>query len=261
MPFKPVEKILVSDGILEQIRDLIHSGEFLPGQRLPSEMKMAEFLSVSRSSLREALNALVHLGYLQRRNRGIYVNPEMEWWTKPSFHFSRSQEDLNIAEMIEVRKIIESELCALATKRAEAEDIKSLEQNLQKMKVQLDDPPAFIKSNQHFHLHIAKAAKNHILEDFIVKIRDLLKNNIAHVIEKSTISERSLGYHQRIFEAIRDGDVLRARRAMTEHIADIEKEFVKILYRPAEPSSTVSPPPPPSPLRRGRERVGGEERG
>jgi DNA-binding FadR family transcriptional regulator len=90
MPFKPVEKILVSDGILEQIRDLIHSGEFLPGQRLPSEMKMAEFLSVSRSSLREALNALVHLGYLQRRNRGIYVNPEMEWWPN-RLSFPRSQ--------------------------------------------------------------------------------------------------------------------------------------------------------------------------
>ena len=63
MPFKPVEKIVVSDGILEQIRDLIHSGEFSPGQRLPSEMKMSQFLSVSRSSLREALNALVYLGY------------------------------------------------------------------------------------------------------------------------------------------------------------------------------------------------------
>ena len=232
MPFKPVEKILVSDGILEQIRNLIHVGEFSPGERLPSEMKMATYLSVSRSSLREALNALVHLGYLQRRHRGIYVNPEMQWQTKHAFHFPRSQEDLNVAEMIEVRKIIESELCALAAKRAEPEDINALEKNLEQMKAQFNDPAAFISANQHFHLCIARAAKNHILEDFIIKIRDLLKSNIALVIEKSTIGKRSLGYHQKIFEAIRDGDVPRARRAMAEHIADIEKEFVRILYQP-----------------------------
>jgi GntR family transcriptional repressor for pyruvate dehydrogenase complex len=236
MPLKRVEKILVSDGIFEQIRDLIHSGEFPSGERLPSEVKMAEHLTVSRSSLREALNALVHLGYLKRRNRGIYVNPEIHWRTNLSFPFPRSQEDLNIAEMIEVRKIIETELCALAAKRAKAEDIKALEKSLQEMKNQLDDPATFIDSNQRFHLCVAKAAKNRILEDFIVKISDLLRNNIAMVIEKSTISKRSLGHHRRIFEAIRKGDVSGARRAMAEHIADIEKEFVKILYRQAETS-------------------------
>ena len=236
MPLKRVEKILVSDGIFEQIRDLIHSGEFPSGERLPSEVKMAEHLAVSRSSLREALNALVHLGYLKRRNRGIYVNPEIHWRRNLSFPFPRSQEDLNIAEMIEVRKIIETELCALAAKRAEEGDIQALEKSLQEMKNQLDDPAAFIDSNQLFHLCVAKAAKNRILEDFIVKVSDLLRSNIAMVIEKSTISKRSLGHHRRIFEAIRKGDVSRARRAMAEHIADIEKEFVKILYRPAETS-------------------------
>jgi len=233
MPLKRVEKILVSDGILEQIRDLIHSGEFPSGERLPSEVKMAEHLTVSRSSLREALNALVHLGYLKRRNRGIYVNPEIHWRANLSFPFPRSQEDLNIAEMIEVRKIIETELCALAAKRAEAEDIKALEASLQEMQNQLDDPAVFIDSNQRFHLCVAKTAKNRILEDFVVKVRDLLRSNIAMVIEKSTISKRSLGHHRRIFEAIRKGDVSRARRAMAGHLADIEKEFVKILYRPA----------------------------
>jgi GntR family transcriptional repressor for pyruvate dehydrogenase complex len=104
------------------------------------------------------------------------------------------------------------------------------------MKNQLDDPAAFIDSNQRFHLCIAKAAKNRILEDFIVKVSDLLRSNIAMVIEKSTISKRSLAHHRRIFEAVRKGDVSGARRAMAEHLADIEKEFVKILYRPAETS-------------------------
>jgi len=236
MPLKPVEKILVSDGILEQIRGLIHSGEFSPEQRLPSENRMAEQLSASRSSLREALNALVHVGYLQRRNKGLYVAPKTQWQTNLSFHFTRSQQELSIAEMIEVRKIIETHLCAAAAKRAEPDDIRTLEEILIRMREQLNDPTAFINSDHQFHLCIARAAKNRILGDFIEKIRDLLRENIAMVIRESTISQRSLGYHEKIFEAIKKGDAVRARRSMAEHLANIEKEFVKILYRPSAPS-------------------------
>ncbi len=231
MPLKPVQKVLVSDGVLEQIRELIHSGELPPEGRLPSEMKMAEHLSVSRSSLREALNALVHLGYLLRRNRGIYVAPEVNWRMNLTFYFPRSEEDQNIAAMIEVRKIIETELSALAAKRAGPEDMKALGESLEQMKIHLNDPEAFASSNQHFHLCIAKAAKNGVLGDFVEKIGDLLRSNIGLVIQKSNISERSLNYHQRIFEAIRQRDASKARRVMAAHIADVEKEFVRILYR------------------------------
>ena len=232
MPLKPVQKILVSDGILDQIREMIQSSELSPGQRLPSETSLAKHLSVSRSSLREALNALVHLGYLQRQNRGVYVAPESQWRTNLTFHFLRSREDQAIAAMIEVRKIIETELCALAAKRAEAEDLKALEESLRQMKAQVDDSNAFIHSDHHFHLCIAKAAQNSILSDFIEKIRDLLRTNISLVIQKSDISRRSLDYHQRIYEAIKEGNAAQARKVMAAHIADIEKEFLKILYRP-----------------------------
>jgi GntR family transcriptional repressor for pyruvate dehydrogenase complex len=138
--------------------------------------------------------------------------------------------------MIEVRKIIETHLCAVAAKRAEPEDLKILEETLKKMKEQLNDPPAFINSDHQFHLCIAKAAKNRILGDFIEEIRDLLRENIAMVIQESAISQRSLDYHEQIFEAIRNGDPVRARRSMAAHLANIEKEFVKILYRPSAPS-------------------------
>jgi GntR family transcriptional repressor for pyruvate dehydrogenase complex len=232
MPLRPVQKILVSDGILDQIREMIQSSEFSPGQRLPPETSLAKHLSVSRSSLREALNALVHLGYLQRQKRGVYVAPESHWRTNLSFHFLRSQEDQAIAAMIEVRKIIEPEVSALAAKRAEADDLKALEESLRQMKTQVDDSNAFIHSDHHFHLCVARAAKNSVLGDFVEKIRDLLRSNISLVIQKSEISRRSLDYHQRIYEAIKEGNAAQARRVMAAHIADIEKEFLKILYRP-----------------------------
>jgi GntR family transcriptional repressor for pyruvate dehydrogenase complex len=234
MPLKPVQKILVSDGILEQIREMIHNHEFHPGERIPPEIKLAEFLSVSRSSLREALNALVHLGYLYRQNKGLYVAPEVHWRKALPFHFKRSLEDQKIAEMIEVRKIIETELSALAAKRATPEDIKTLENILEQMKVNLNNPVAFSNSNHQFHLSIAKAAQNETLRDVIEKVRDLLKDTISKIIQQSTISRRSLDYHQRILDAIREGNAGRARKVMAAHLANIEKEFLKILYQTTE---------------------------
>jgi GntR family transcriptional repressor for pyruvate dehydrogenase complex len=99
----------------------------------------------------------------------------------------------------------------------------------------VDDSNTFISSDHHFHLCIAKAAKNSVLGDFIEKIRDLLRSNISLVIQKSDISRRSLDYHQRIYEAIKEGNAAQARKVMAAHIADIEKEFFKILYRPLHP--------------------------
>jgi len=238
MALKPVEKILVSDGILGQIRAAIHSGEFSPGQRLPSETKMAGQLSVSRSSLREALHALVHIGYLERRNKGLRVAPKALWRTDLSSPFRRSSGELSIAEIIEVRKIIEIQLSALAAKRANPEDITAIRESLHRMETQIDHADAFVEADHHFHLCVAKASKNSILSDFVERIGDLLRDNMALVIEKSTISRRSLSCHQRIFEAIYNGDAGQARRLMAGHLAEIEKEFVKILYRSSEASST-----------------------
>ncbi|NWF92434.1 MAG: FadR family transcriptional regulator [Syntrophaceae bacterium] len=235
MGLKPVEKILVSDGILDQIRTAILSGELAPGQKLPPEIEMASQLSASRSSLREALNALVHMGYLERRNRGLYVTPDSFWKSTSSLPFARSQQEWNIAEIIEVRQIIETELSASAAKRAEPEDMRALEESLRQMESQIGDAAGFIEADYRFHLSIARAAKNSILYDFIQKIRDLLKENIALVIQESNISRRSLHYHQRIFEAIKEGDASRARRLMAGHLSDIGKEFLKVLYRSSPP--------------------------
>jgi GntR family transcriptional repressor for pyruvate dehydrogenase complex len=234
MPLKPVRKVLVSDGIVEQLKGLVDSGELSPGSRLLSETKLAEQMSVSRSSLREALNALVHLGYLERRNRGLCVASDATRRASTPLPLSRSREEVSIAEMIEIRKIVETQLCSLAAKRAEPDDIRALGQDLQKMKAQVDHPEEFIASDHHFHLSIAKAAKNSILGEFIERVGDLFRSNIALIVQKSAISRRSLRFHQQIFDAIRSGDAPRARRAMADHIADIEKEFVRILYHPAK---------------------------
>ena len=74
MPDKSVEPQRLYRQIAKQIQDLIKSGEFAVGSRLPAERDLATQLSVSRPSVREALIALEVEGVIEvRTGSGIYV--------------------------------------------------------------------------------------------------------------------------------------------------------------------------------------------
>ena len=59
---KPVEKQRVADEVVEQLRALILTGTYPQNSKLPAERELAKQLRVNRTSLREALKKLEHLG-------------------------------------------------------------------------------------------------------------------------------------------------------------------------------------------------------
>lgn len=60
---QPLKKKRLYEEIVDQILQLIHSGELKPGDRLPPERELAEQLNVSRTAIREAMRALESMGY------------------------------------------------------------------------------------------------------------------------------------------------------------------------------------------------------
>ena len=72
--FKEVKVEKVSDKIVNQLIDLITEGKLLPGEKLPSERRLTDLFGVGRSSLREALNTLETLGFIEiKKRKGNYV--------------------------------------------------------------------------------------------------------------------------------------------------------------------------------------------
>ena len=65
MPFKAIEKSTASRMVVEQILDSLKTGEFRPGEKLPSQMDLADMFGVGRSSVREAIKALDAMGYME----------------------------------------------------------------------------------------------------------------------------------------------------------------------------------------------------
>jgi GntR family transcriptional repressor for pyruvate dehydrogenase complex len=77
---KPISPKRISDQVFDQLRELIFRGDFQPGEKIMTERELAEALNVSRNSVREAINKLVTLRFLeQRQGQGTFVRS----WTKP----------------------------------------------------------------------------------------------------------------------------------------------------------------------------------
>jgi GntR family transcriptional repressor for pyruvate dehydrogenase complex len=227
---KPMQKVLVSDEIIEQIKNLILEGKLRPGDQLPSETKMASQMKVGRSTIREALKVLIHLGFIERLNKVAVISDRIQETASPHDIVERFKKQRNILDMIEFRKIVEPDMASLAAIRSDEMDVSLLQEDVDAMTEYKDDPEAFLKYDHHFHLHIAQGAKNQILIEVIRGIQDILEKTQGHIIRKSTtISPRSLEFHRNIFNAIKNSKSEVARKQMYEHLLDIEKEMYTIL--------------------------------
>ena len=140
--FKPIKQEKISTKIVEQIKSLITKGDLKPGDALPPERELIALLNVSRPSLREALNTLATMGFLEitQRHRTIVKSLTSARITEPIHQLLK--EDLRtVFELIEVRKAIETFSAYNAAKRATPNDIANLEKSTHAMKVKIERPP------------------------------------------------------------------------------------------------------------------------
>ncbi|MGW5612136.1 FadR/GntR family transcriptional regulator [Streptomyces sp. NPDC003753] len=74
MPLRSAARTNLVDVVIEQVEDLISSGEWPLDSRIPSEPALVEQQGVGRNTVREAVRALVHTGMLEaRQGDGTYV--------------------------------------------------------------------------------------------------------------------------------------------------------------------------------------------
>jgi DNA-binding FadR family transcriptional regulator len=225
-----MRRVLVSDEIIEQFKNLILDGTLKPGDGLGSETNLAAQMNVGRSTIREALKVLIHLGFIERKGKVAVVAKSVSGGMKPQKIIERFRANRNFLEMIEVRKIIEPDIAAMAATRYETGDLDLIRQDVDAMQETLGDVEAFLNHDYNFHLHIAQASRNQILIEITRGIQAMLKKTQAYVLRESgSIHKRSLGFHTKIFKAIKNGQAELAGKHMSDHIEDIEGEMYTIL--------------------------------
>ncbi len=227
MDFKKIDRVSMSEEIVDYLKNEILSRKLKCGQRLPAEESLAESMGVGRGTVREALKVLIHMGLVERKKNGTFVT---EGKIKPDIQM-KLDEYRDIVEIIEVRKVIEPALAGFAAKRASRSMTEKIELELEEMKGGIKNVEEFIIHDSRFHDLIFEASGNTILEKFIKNFHDLMKKNQAIVLTEryEHIMPKSLDFHEKIYRAIKGGDEHLAFSYMFDHIADVENEFKIII--------------------------------
>ena len=215
----------VSDGIVEQMVDLISRDVLKPGDRLPSERELCKRLGVGRSSLREALRSLAVMGIIDGRvGDGTFVSNSNKRYLEKTLQWGLLLDRKRVQDLIETRLMLESQTAFLAAQRVTTENIEAIEETLQGMEASIGQPEKYLEFDLQFHLTIARATQNSILYSLLSMIRGYLQEWIkGSLVEPSTTqtetrAKLSLLEHQKILDALRKGEADQAQQAMTEHI-------------------------------------------
>jgi GntR family transcriptional regulator, transcriptional repressor for pyruvate dehydrogenase complex len=237
--FRAVQKVSICEDIIEQVKTLVRNNHFGPGSRLPSERELAEHLSVSRPSLREALRTLAIMGVLQtRQGSGTQVADSSKDILKAPFEFMLILDQPSISEMYETRELIEVFLSGQAAERRTSEDLVLIEQALHDMRDNMANRPAMNEANVRFHEAVAAAAHNMVLD----RVMSSLCEGIRACIEASSPGVRdwmvSYEIHEEIFNAVRNQDSESARRAMSQHMRDAIENLRRAEARASSVNST-----------------------
>lgn len=222
--FQVVQNKKLGAQISRQLVEAILSGRYKPGDQLPPERELAVMFETSRVAVRDALGALITKGILSsRQGSGTTVNQVERWNTLDPEILMLRGGDSTFDQLQEVRRIIEPELCGLASERITPEEIVALRPLSE---LPLDDTiEQHIERDTNFHVAIARATKNTVLQIVLSSISDLLRESRrrSFLVPGELASARE--WHAKIFAAIERHDAAGARQAMVEHMSQVRRSL------------------------------------
>lgn len=214
-----------------QIKHEIISGKYPEGAMLPPEQEMAGQLNVSRPTVREALRLLESEGLVSIRP-GPRGGPRVE---RPSgTTVTRSlttlfqYEHVSLAELLEARRAIEPACAQVAATRANAADIAALRRSIDNMRAGLEDDTVFWSENANFHVALAEAGRNTVLNTLMVALRELIYEFTLELHIAPEERAQTLAEHVAIMKAIAAHDAQAASRAAEAHLASFEGRLKEV---------------------------------
>ena len=204
--FKAVKSRKLSDEIFEQIKALIFKGDIKPGEKLPPERELAEYLNVGRSSLREALIQLSAVGLIEaRKTEGYYVRSVTEELVGPLKSFIE-EEIRNLIDILEVRKMLDIYCANEALKKGTNEDFDKIGEALEQ------------GDNTRFHLAIVESSHNVILYHVMSNMYDLL-STLSFIKKRRKVNVNIYAkQHRNIYDAIKKKESEAVKKAIEEHV-------------------------------------------
>ena len=234
----PIKKIALIEAAASKLTELIKSGKFSEGDKLPSERELSSRLKISRAAVQEALIVLQALGQLEiKRDLGAFVaGTDKNVAASATQWFS--EHVLQMGDYMEARQAIESAAAGLASQRAREGEIGQLEQIHREFEKAVEEGVVvgIVEADKAFHGTIIKATHNRVFS--------IINHKLERAFEKYRIKSfsirdsrmRSLLQHRAILDAIKNRDAVKAQEEMTHHLDVAYTQMIS--FREEESSQT-----------------------
>lgn len=217
--------------IADSIRADILARRLVPGDRLPVETDLAERFGVSRSTIREALRDLTSQNLVET-TRGatggtFVVVPSTETLARSlsvGIEMLAGSADLNVAEMLEARELLEIPATRLAAVRATPAQIDSITDHIESRRREEAEGRELV-ANWNFHTLVVRAANNPLLELMSEPIFHVLQSRFARIRASSGFRQRVEADHRAIAAALIGHDADGAAAAMLEHLEYLRPSY------------------------------------
>jgi len=218
----------LSDQIYERIFGLIVSGEFPEKSKLPTEVELADRLSVSRTIVREALARLRDDGFVvSRQGAGTFVQRQPE---KAASGFQPVGSISDVHRCFEFRISLEGEAAYVAAQRRDAERTEEIARMLEALETIVKQGAVGAIADYEFHLAVSRASCNPFFISSMALLRPHIDFGMNLARSLSLRKPRSRvrqvqDEHAQVYDAIKKGDAGRARNAMRHHIESARKRL------------------------------------
>ncbi|MFD4534717.1 FadR/GntR family transcriptional regulator [Kitasatospora sp. NPDC059811] len=227
----------LSAQLVDSLRSHIEAGGWPVGTRIPPEQVLVEELGVGRSTLREAIGALVHLGLLEpRAGDGTYVRASSELQSVMVRRASSARRD----NVLELRTVLEEYASGAAALRRSEDQLHQLRELLADADAACvgEDRSAAMSVDALFHRAVVRASGN----DLLIEVYDYLGTALASALGglpwDATAAEEHADLHRRLVDAIEAQDESGARTAAAAIVRLTHDHGVQAPLTSTEPAST-----------------------
>jgi GntR family transcriptional repressor for pyruvate dehydrogenase complex len=224
---RAIKKTRIHEEVFSQIHELIREGRLKARDQLPSERELAETFKVSRTSVREALRALETQGLIiSRTGMGNFVaDLPVESLVGPLARLLIDEKKA-LADIFELRKLIEPHIAALAAERASDRDIERMKKILEKQSEAVSRGETGVEADAELHFAISQATQNQALEKLVSGLMDILSHSREESLQTPDRRRASIDSHQKIISAIEQHNGAKAQEAMFYHIEQVEENVL-----------------------------------
>ncbi len=204
---------------IDSIKSLLISKQLLPGDKLPTEMELAENLQISRGSVREAMKILASYGIISiKRGDGTYISEEMTRGLFDHLLFQMILTDFDKKKLLELRELIEVGMLQLVIKNATDQSIQQIKEAHNKMEREVQRGKASSRElaqlDSNFHVAIAEATENPLIQKIYGFVLELFLPSLETSVSKGEKGKFSVELHSNIMKGIENRDLKQTKEAV-----------------------------------------------